>query len=311
MYGNTLRIPYTSQDFPIGSIADWGDLQTQWSDLLWAALTVGRPNRSYFFAHSDASFYEGLFRLSLVKMALEKCPVSGLLQRTDTFRSLDLTEKGAISYFLGMAVCKLFADKYLNTPWLLHFDVFRDQLYPGLLDGRSRPDLIGENDKGEWHAFECKGRSSVPSEQEKWKAKAQAQRLVRVNSTNCSLHVGAISYFRQDTLEFHWRDPAPEDTEMLEPIEVILPKDAWLYYYSPALSLATNERSEALENAYIRIEIHETIRKLLQARKWSEARSMARELGPEFKDRGFHADGLKVVAGESWLREHEAKIIDL
>ena len=303
MYGNTLRIPYTSQDFPSGTIADWGDLQTKWCDLLWAALTVGRPNRAYVFAHGDASFYEGLFRQSLVMMALEKRPCSRLLYRTDAFRSLDPTEKGAVSYFLGMAVCKLFANTFLNTPWLLHFDVFRKQLDPVLLGGRSRPDLIGENDKGEWHAFESKGRSSVPTEQERRKAKAQAQRVVRVNSTNCSLHVGAISYFRQDALKFHWRDPDPEDTEMLEPIEVMLPEDAWLYYYSPALALATDERSEALANADIRIEIHETIRELLQAGKWAEARSKARELGPEFKDRDFHADGLKVVAGESWRRE--------
>ena len=40
MYGNTLRIPYTSRDFPSGTIAPSGDLQTGWGDLLWAALAV-------------------------------------------------------------------------------------------------------------------------------------------------------------------------------------------------------------------------------------------------------------------------------
>ena len=108
-------------------------------DLLWAARTVGRPNTAYVLAHGDASYHEALFRLSLVRMALEQRPFSGSLQRTDAFRSLDPTEKGAVSYFLGMVFCKLFASRFLHTMWLLHLDVFRDQLDSALLGGRSRP----------------------------------------------------------------------------------------------------------------------------------------------------------------------------
>ena len=309
-YGNTLWIPYTSRDFPSGTIAGRGDLQTGWGDLLWAALTVGRPNTAYVLAHGDASYHEALFRLSLVRMALEQRPFSRSLQRTDAFRSLDPTEKGAVSYFLGMAFCKLFASRFLHTTWLLHLDVFRDQLGPALLGGRSRPDLVGQDVKGAWHGFECKGRSSAPNVEDRRKAKAQAQRLVRVNSTDCSLHIGAISYFRQDALEFHWRDPNPEDAETLEPIEVNLPEDAWRYYYAPALALATAGLEDA-PAADINIEIHNAVLKLLLASDWAAARLRARELGPALEEGGFRADGLKVVAGESWRRERETQRIDL
>ena len=121
-HGPTLRIRYTSLDFPAGTIAgtESGYLQTGWSDLLRAALTVGRPNTAYVFAHGDPSYHEALFRLSLVRMALEERPFGGALYRTDAFRSLDPTEKGAVSYFLGMTICKLFASRLLHTPWLLH-----------------------------------------------------------------------------------------------------------------------------------------------------------------------------------------------
>ena len=119
-------------------------------------LTVGRPNTAYVFTHGDASYHEALFRLSLVRMALEQEPSSGSLLRTTAFRSLDPTEKGAVSYFLGLAICKLFASTLLHTEWLLHIDVFRDQLDVTLL-GRSRPDLVGQGDNDAWHAFECKG----------------------------------------------------------------------------------------------------------------------------------------------------------
>ena len=303
---NTFEIPYTSQDFPRGNIARRGGLKADWCDLIWAALTVGRPNTAYVLGNGDASFYEALFRLSLVRMALEQRGLGPWLNRTDAFQSLDPTEKGAVSYFLGMSVCKMFAEKLLDTTWLLHLDVFRDQLDPILLCGRSRPDLVGEDTLGSWHAFECKGRSSVPNSDDRRKAKMQAQHLVCVGETSCSLHVGAISYFRQGRLEFHWRDPEPEeDAEKLEPLELgRLPDDAWRHYYGPALALekagATLAMSDARADTDVEIQIHPEIREALMAENWDEARSLAQQLRTALLEEGFRQDGLKVMAGESW-----------
>jgi hypothetical protein len=42
---------------------------------------------------------------------------------------------------LGMTLCKVFASRFLLTPWLLHLDVFRAALNAVTL-GRSRPDLV-------------------------------------------------------------------------------------------------------------------------------------------------------------------------
>ena len=61
-----------------------------------------------------------------------------------------------------MTLCKLPACRSLTAPWFLHLDVFRDSLSPALL-GRSRPDLVGLDATGRWHAFERKGRSDAPS----------------------------------------------------------------------------------------------------------------------------------------------------
>ena len=310
MFQDVLRIEYTSHAFPGGVIAGSGELQTSWDELLWAAVTVGRPNTAHVFQHSHASYYEAVFRMSLVRMALEQQPFSGPLHRTEAFRSLDPTEKGAVSYFLGLAVCKLFAARLLNTPWLLHLDVFRDQLDPVVLGGRSRPDLVGQDGSGRWHAFECKGRSSVPSAEDKRKAKRQAQRLVRVNSTNCSLHVGAISYFRQETLMFHWRDPEPDEGEKLEPIEVDLTENAWRYYYEPTLVLATpSENADLLEARRaidIDVKIHSAIHALLLDGAWATARAQASKLRHVFADEGFRPDGVRVVAGDSWTPSRQS-----
>ncbi len=296
-------IPCTSVMFPPSYGVRSGTISFSWDDLLWAAITIGRPNTAYVFQHGDASIHEALFRLSLVKMALAQVPRSNRLHRTDAFQALDPTEKGAVSYFLGMAVCKLFANHLLNTPWLLHLDVFRDQLNPTTLGGRSRPDLVGQNASGAWHAFETKGRSSVPSSEDKRKAKAQAQRLVSVGGTACSLHIGSFAYFRGSELEFYWRDPEPEDPEDLEPLAINVRERDWAHYYQPALAIAAEGESRTLSARTptdLHVKVHPELRDLLVDGQWEAARSLAIELRQRLKAEGFQPDGLRVVAGDSW-----------
>lgn len=302
----SLAIPYTSLRFPSSCGVGSGTLRFSWNDLLWAAITIGRPNTAYVFEHGDASIHEALFRLSLVRMALEQVPFSNRLHRTDAFRALDPTEKGAISYFLGMAVCKLFASRLLSTPWLLHLDVFRDHLNPATLSGRSRPDLVGQDASGAWHAFETKGRSSVPSSNDKRKAKAQAQRLVSVDGSACSLHIGSFTFFRGDEMEFYWRDPEPEEPEKLEPIEIRVADEDWENYYAPALALASatgsDIRSSQVRGIDLKVEIHPKVRVLLLEGQWAAAQSLATEVRQQLEAEGFQPDGLRVVVGDSWRR---------
>lgn len=298
------EIHYSSRDFPKGLVKRYGNLNTTWEELLWAALTIGRPNTAYVFQHGEASLHEALFRLSLVKMALEQGPYSRRLLRSNAFRTLDPAEKGAVSYFLGMAVCKLFASRLLNTPWLLHLDVFRDQLNPAIQGARSRPDLVGQDAIGNWHAFETKGRSSVPSSEDKLKAKAQAQRLVSVDGSSCSLHIGSFAFFRQDELEFYWRDPEPEEPEKLEPIEIRVAEGDWATYYALALALASEPGSQFLstqaEEIDLKVDIHPKVYALLLEGQWAAARTFVTEYRQTLESEGYQPDGIRVAAGESW-----------
>ena len=134
-------IRYTSEDFPPTYAVSSGTLGLNWSDLLWAAITIGRPNVTYVFQHGDASVHEALFRVFMIKTALGQVGASRRFQRTAAFKALDPTEKGAVSYFLGMAVCKLLASRVLDTPWLLHLNVFGNQLSAATKSGRSRQTL--------------------------------------------------------------------------------------------------------------------------------------------------------------------------
>jgi hypothetical protein len=305
------RIPYETEAFPAGTVPNGhAELSVTWDDILWAALTVGRPSRHYVFRHGAASIYEALFRLSLVRMTLEQSgPRGSRLRRTTAAKTLDPTEKGAVNYFLGMTFCKLFASKLLNTPWLLHLDVSRPRLNP-VLTGRSRPDLVGlAHGTGQWHAFECKGRVSPPDATTKTNAKNQAQRLVSVNGTACTLHVGAITYLRANALHFYWRDPPPESSKG---IELSVGGDAWMHYYKPVIGAMRGSSPEVqlkdqstlvgIEGVDVAVGVHPAISKYLEAQQWERAQKAASEAADSIAGDGYQPDGLKVVAGESWAK---------
>jgi hypothetical protein len=198
-------INYESEGFPTNILRnEQRRLDVTWDDILWAAVTIGRPDIFHVFRHGRASVYEAIFRWSMVRIALQQQGARRQkLVRTEAFKRMDPTEKGAVNYFLGLVVCKLFAWKLLNSPWTCHLNAYRTTLASKLLSGWSRPDMVAQSTSSQdWYAFECKRRGSVPGDAEKQKAKRQAQRLVSVAGTICTLHVGAITFFRNNALEF-------------------------------------------------------------------------------------------------------------
>lgn len=311
----SLRIPFQTEDFPSGMVSNGpSELSVTWDDIVWAAVTVGRPNRNYVFRHGNASVYEAIFRWSLVRMALEQSSLrSYRLHRTEAAKTLDPTEKGAVNYFLGMIFCKLFASKLLNISYLLHLDVFRPML-DVQLKGRSRPDLIGKDKKtNQWHAFECKGRISKPDSKTKTKAKDQAMRLISVDGNPCRLHIGAITYFNSDALNFYWRDPAPDEKNK---IHIQLNDDDWRYYYSPIAELfPINVRKHLLESngdawiprkdIDIEVSIHRALIKDLFHSRWSDTQRAAEEAASEIAEAGYQPDGLLIKAGPTWRQRFE------
>jgi hypothetical protein len=298
-----------SEAFPAGTIPNvTGDLRVTWDEIVWAALTIGRPSTHHVLTHGPSSGYEAMFRISLIRMALEQFgPSATRLRRTEAFKNLDPTEKGAVSYFLGMAFCKVFASRLLNTPWLLHLDVYKTAFLAMSL-GRSRPDLFGlQIGTGAWLAFESKGRATKPSTVDRAKAKVQALRLLSVGGTPCSLHIGAFTYFTGDVLNFHWVDPDPETKR---PINLPDIGDGWRYYYEPIRSLWAGElsthESDATELSVtlpqldVKILIHRLLAPTFLMRVWDTAqRQMLRHHETLVAD-GFQPDGIKVECGPSW-----------
>jgi len=253
-------------------------------------------------------------------MTLEQIsPVARRLRRTAAAKSLDPSEKGAMNYFLGLTLCKLFASTQLSAPWLLHLDVFRSLLNPTLLSGRSRPDLIGRTDAGAWVALESKGRASPPAEESKLKAKQQAERLIAINGTLVQFRIGAFAYFKNDTLKFFWRDPQPDDIEPRNPIRLTLVEDDfWRHYYQPILALVGADHAAIIERENIPIPIKEAdlkiavlpeVIRLLRLEKWKDAGHWCMEHKDRLAQGGVHRDGVQIIAGDSWSKPFEESLI--
>jgi hypothetical protein len=175
---------------------------------------------------------------------------SNTLTRSSAYDGLDPSEKSAISYFMGMTLAKLFADKLLDVPWLMHLDVYRAELQPTAIRGRSRPDLVGQNSTGEWIAIESKGRTNEYDRIALERAKGQVENLSGIQGVAPALRVAMLAYFDDGILECAIDDPDKKKTKAREEVDLPLTKERLLEgYYRPFrewLREAPNTRTEEI-----------------------------------------------------------------
>ncbi len=111
---------------------------------------------------------------------LEQSPAGLCL--SDRYRSLDGSEKGAATYWYGMALAKIVGDAELGIRWLAHVDQMRES--GALTTGSAtneRGDLVGRDTSDDWHVVEAKGRSnSYPASLVK-KAKRQSANVTLIH----------------------------------------------------------------------------------------------------------------------------------
>ncbi len=88
--------------------------------------------------------------------------------------------------------------------------------------------------------------------------------------------------------------------------------DAWGYYYRPVFEIVQSRpqylkrmlHGEVLlpiEELDIQVGIQAAVLALLVKAQWGDAKRECGELARELAQGGFHADGIKIVAGPTWL----------
>jgi len=86
-----------------------------WARIVHSAATVGRANTAHVMQHGGYSWLELVYRVTMVLANLKEA-TSGQLVSTAAYRTLDPSEKGAVSYFLGLTVAELLAGRRLRVP---------------------------------------------------------------------------------------------------------------------------------------------------------------------------------------------------
>jgi hypothetical protein len=227
-------IAYTADGFPTAfgpSLVGTHTLGVSWAEIIWAAISVGRGGLGHLTQYGVYSVFEITYRAAMIYANLREDP-SGLLTRSSAYDGLDPSEKGAISYFVGMTFAKLFLHRLLGVPWLMHLDVYRQQLQP-ILAGKSKPDFVGLNTAQDWVVVEAKGRTNEYEESVLQRAKVQTQQLTTIQGSQPVLRVGSLAYFSAGNLQFAMRDPKG-DSRREKIKDLPLAKDALLIaYYRP------------------------------------------------------------------------------
>lgn len=227
-----LTVPFEASDFPTGSPLNGSHtLNVCWDDLLWASITVGKAQRD-LMRFGRYSFAEILHRVACLH-AYYDIDSSNRLTLSPAFKNLDSTEKGVVSFYTGMAMAKLYADKVLRIPWMMHISRYEADWALRYGASTTRPDLFGCNDNGEWAVAEAKGRSRVTT---KLVTKMQEQKsaVASIQGVAPTYRYGSASRFERGRLALRVVDPP----RLRRAQDVPIDPAAWLLdYYRPIVDL--------------------------------------------------------------------------
>jgi hypothetical protein len=247
-------ITYTAQGFPPSAGRKLQGSRTErftWAELVHAAITVGRKNWTDVLQHGNYSLLEILWRTAMLRGNLRG--TSGRIARSSAYRGLDRSEKGAVSFFLGLCAAKLFAERLLDVPWLLHLDVYRALVNPTFTTSK-RPDFVGMDAVGHWIVAEAKGRTGKAPPGLLDKAKSQTGALSTVSGQLPVLRVAIATFFSSGFLEVQLCDPV--DSEKTAVPLLIDPEELARAYYAQLFDfarLATRDAPtpQAMVRAYV------------------------------------------------------------
>lgn len=204
-------------------------LPASWPQLVRVAATVGR-DVPWTTVGVDSRFlqYERAWRIAMMRSCLRETttgPGSARIARTSAYASLDPSEKGAVSFFLGQASAKYVAETMFGCVLFAHFDSARR--YCGMEAVGQRPDFIGVCSDGRILVVEAKGRSSALG------GVLEAAKSQLASIKGGDLTYASAAFFRGDELRVAMLDPEERSAEAL-PIRGILQA-----YYNPLRGLVS------------------------------------------------------------------------
>jgi hypothetical protein len=126
--------------------------------------------------------------------------------QSDVYRFADRSEKAVTSYFLGQTFASLFADRYLNIPFVMSVDRYWPQIGVAWSHPVMRPDLVGWGSLG-WVVIEAKGRTRGLDTKVMQNAVLQKNTIATIGGLPPSIRLAAATHFSGGTLRLRVLDP--------------------------------------------------------------------------------------------------------
>ncbi|NIB45135.1 hypothetical protein HBA55_36490 [Pseudomaricurvus alkylphenolicus] len=128
-------------------------------------------------------------------------------------------KKRIVSYNLGMAFAKFYAERLLDIGSLIHVEGLKTLgaiQFDTPNEGRGRePDLVGQCANGHWHVFEAKGMSTNQLNSKIASAKEQAQQIASIDGTTPRTLNACATYFSDKRILTHLADPESKEERSL------------------------------------------------------------------------------------------------
>ena len=164
-------------------------------------ITVGSPSFISWREIRANGFFRTLSnsiiqKFLLVQANIESSPNGMNLHHS--FHNHVSDQKRIVSYNLGMAFAKYYAEKLLKIPNLTHLETLKKIGAVTFVkqSGKSKePDLVGMTSNGDWHVFEAKGMSSNKLATEVNKAKNQARQISTIHGQNPATLSACATFF--------------------------------------------------------------------------------------------------------------------
>jgi hypothetical protein len=228
-----LSLSLQLRDFYVPGAVTNVELPTSWTEIAGSAALVGRDvSWPVAGVMPDVLVAERVWRALMIHTTLQGSGKETKLwpQRTTAFESLDGSEKGAISFFLGQAVAKHVAEKLFGCIVFAHMDAALRAV--GLPVEGTRPDFVGLRADGSTVMVEAKGRSSSSATVLE-NAKAQLEALPPMISVG--VRYASLAYFTpRGRLKVTLKDPDGQDQDQTH----IDPRPAIASYYDRLARLA-------------------------------------------------------------------------
>lgn len=214
-------------------------------DITRSMLTVGYPSRLQ--ALTQVGRWRAVLLTSMIRGYLDR----GLCT-TPYFRSLEQSEKAAMSFLLAQAFTHWFAQTHMGLNYVVHVRGATERFTPargalamkpgaGPLKPRARPDFIGRA-SGQYHVFESKGRSSRLAASSMAGALAQASMITTVNGSAPATRVAACFSFGAASVTGQIRDPEAGTTGFdLDFDDVAAAQKAYAFFLQPEIRNSASE----------------------------------------------------------------------